>query len=166
MNCQRRISLSVLISHNYYFMFSPSPRRAALKNAGRSGSSWSFSTWIEDCWGSDVFKMESELKATPTHREPLHGWVWVGNKKTATHCGTQATEAVDAAAHQGQHTFFSLSGFLSHICACESNTDESRWPWPRARWLQANRGKVWEGRWKNLGNSGRGSRVVSFYHCD
>lgn len=38
MDCHRCISLSVLMSHNYYFMSSLTPKRAAAENVGNDGS--------------------------------------------------------------------------------------------------------------------------------
>lgn len=189
MDRRRRISLSVLMSHNYYFISSLSPERAAAENGEndwrmkieKSGDlilgviCADIPTVLLFFCVKQLIHVNTGFDNTGTVRGLIEGGVWAGghahpheaaqgSRETAVHQGRQATEAAGGAGHGGQHASFSLSDFLSHISECEPNPAESRCRWPAARWLQA--GKVWEGRWKKHGTAGRENSVVSFHHRD
>lgn len=58
-------------------------------------------------------------------------WSPISRAPSAVLNGTQASMFILA-----------LLKVLSHICEREPNTDESRWHWPTARWLQRSRESV------------------------
>lgn len=68
-----------------------------------------------------MFKAESELEATPTHREPFRA----AEKQPST-VEQRPLRLWMPQCTQVSMLIFSLSEVLSHICECEPNTDESR----------------------------------------